>query len=243
MIKSLADVEPENDEQLATARDYDRWLGADSLGGRWARFWFSPKRTLWMNTPVRRLPGILSMKPEDRILDIGCGYGGFLMYLDRHVGFTNVMDGLDCSALMIERAQEEIRARKMEGRVRVQQGLATQLPYADNTLDIVFSTFVIKHLSDALLRDMFREVMRVLKPGGRFCVWDAVPSRYAFMRVWNMKLLETGVSVVHLRSAEQLRALLEEAGFTDLRPYGEGLYYYYPPLPRAGFIATRPSAP
>ena len=152
------------------------------------------------------------------------------------------MEGLDCSGLMIERAQEEIRARELEGRLRVQQGVATQLPYEENTFDIVFSTYVIKHLSDALLRDMFREVLRVLKPGGRFCVWDAAPSRYGFMQVWNLRLMETGVSVMHLRTAEQLRALLEEAGFTDLRPYGGGLYYYYPPLPRAGFIATRPSA-
>ena len=109
-------------------------------------------------------------------------------------------------------------------------------------VDVVFSTYMIKHLSDTLLREMFREVLRVLKPGGHFCVWDAAPSRYAFMQVWNLKLLETGVSVCHLRSAAQLRAFLEETGFTDLRPYGEGFYYYYPPLPRAGFIAARAAA-
>jgi ubiquinone/menaquinone biosynthesis C-methylase UbiE len=238
MIKAMADYEPAKDEQSATARDYDRWLAEDSLGARWARFWFSPKRTLWMNTPVRGLPKILSIKPEDRILDIGCGYGGLLMYLNRQVGFTNVMEGLDCSGFMIARAQEEIRSRKLEGRVCVRQGLATRLPYAANTFDIAFSTFVIKHLSDALLRDMFREVLRVLKPGGRFCVWDAAPSRYAFMQFWNLILLRTGVSVIHLRSPQQLAALLEEAGFASLRPYGGGPYYYYPPLPRAGFIAV-----
>jgi ubiquinone/menaquinone biosynthesis C-methylase UbiE len=236
----MAETDP--DEQQATARDYDQWLAQDTLMARWMRFWLSPGRLLLFNTPVGRLPRYLGLKPTDKVLDIGCGYAGLLLHLLSRVGFTEVLEGLDCSGFMIARAQEEIRARKLEGRVRVQQGVATQLPFADRSVDVVFSTFMIKHLSDPLLKDMLREVLRVLKPGGRFCMWEAAPSRYACMRVWNLRLLETGVSVVHLRSAGQLQALLEEAGFTDLRPYGHGLYYYYPPLPRAGFIAARPTA-
>jgi hypothetical protein len=46
MIKGMADFEPAKDEQFATAHDYDRWLAADSLSARWARFWLAPKRTL-----------------------------------------------------------------------------------------------------------------------------------------------------------------------------------------------------
>jgi hypothetical protein len=63
------------------------------------------------------------------------------------------------------------------------------------------------------------------------------------MNVWNLLLLRAGNSVVHLRTAEELRALLEEAGFVIERPFGHGLYYFYPPLPRAGFIAARQEAP
>lgn len=86
---------------------------------------------------------------------------------------------------------------------------------------------------------MFEEVKRVLKPGGRFCVWEAAPSRYRSMNVWNLMLLRSGNSVVHLRSAGELRGLLEDAGFIIGRPFGQGLYYFYPPLPRTGFIATK----
>lgn len=228
------------DEQRVTALDYDRWFVRDSFDARWVRFWFAPKQTLFLNTPARKLPRLLSLKPTDRLLDIGCGYGGLLIYLNRKVGFTQVMEGLDCSAVMVERARREFRSRGLGSRVRIRQGVATELPYPDSSLDVVVSTYVIKHLSDRLLRQMLAEVVRVLKPGGRFCLWEAAPSRNAYLHMFNLKLIKMGVSVTHLRSLEQLRTHLEEAGFCDLMPYGHGPYYYYPPLPRVGFIARLP---
>ena len=228
------------DEQLTTADDYDRWLAQDTLGARWVRFWFAPKQTLFLNTPARKLPKLLSLTPEDTVLDIGCGYGGLLIYLNRKVGFTHVMEGLDCSELMVTRAQAEMRKRDLDSRVRIRQGLATKLPYPDQTFDVVLSTYVIKHLSDHLSQQMMEEVMRVLKPGGRFCLWEAAPSRNSYLRAFNLKLLKMGVSTAYLRTADQLRTCLESAGFSDLQPYGHGPYYYYPPLPRVGFIAKRP---
>lgn len=228
------------DEQLVTARDYDRWFAQDTLAARWVRFWFAPNQTLYLNTPARRLPRLLSLKPEDKLLDIGCGYGGLLIYLNHRVGFTQVMEGLDCSSLMVERAREEFRSRGLESNVNIRQGLATRLPYSDATFDVIVSTYVIKHLSDELLGRMLSEVRRVLKPGGRFCVWEAAPARNPYLHSFNMKLLKLGVSTAHLRPSEQLRFLLESAGFRDLKPYGHGFYYYYPPLPRVGFIAVRP---
>lgn len=230
------------DEQRVTARDYDHWFVQNSFGARWVRFWFAPKQTLLLNTPARKLPRLLSLKPTDRLLDIGCGYGGLLIYLNRRVGFIPVMEGLDCSAVMVERARVELRSRGLESRARIQQGVATELPYADGSFDAVISTYVIKHLSDPLFRQMLAEVLRVLKPGGRFCLWEAAPSRNVYLHMFNLKLLKMGVSTAHLRTLEQLRAHLDEAGFRDLLPYGHGPYYYYPPLPRVGFIAQRPMA-
>ena len=229
------------DEQQLTAHDYDQWLTQNSFSARWARFWFAPCRTLWLNTPARQLPRALGLQPADKIMEIGCGYAGLLLYLHRKVGFTHALEGLDCSALMVERARAEVQARGMAGRIHLQQGLATQLPYPDASFDVVLNTYVIKHLSDATLAIMLKEVMRVLKPGGSLCVWEAAPSHLNFMQVWNMRLLQMGVSLVCLRTDAQLRAILETAGFTGLQPYGQGhFYFYYPPLRRAGFIARKP---
>ena len=228
-----------SDEQLVTACDYDRWMTQNSLGSRWARFWFSPARTVCLNTPARHLARTMGLAASDRVLDVGCGCAGLLIYLLRKLRFTHTLEGLDCSPRMIEWGGQEVLARGLEGRIRLRQGLATALPYADGAFDAVLCTYVVKHLSDPLFRQMLREVRRVLGPSGRFCLWEAAPSRYAFMRAWNLRLLRMGMSVVHLRTAGQLCACLEEAGFAELRPYGHGLYYYYPPLPRVGYIARQ----
>lgn len=235
---------PHCDEQKFTACEYDRWLSRNSLSARWVRFWFSPRRTLWLNTPIRTLPATAGLSPKDRLLDIGCGYGGVLIYLYRKLGMkagsSACWEGLDNSLLMVRRAQEELHQRGLEKAIRITGGLATRLPYEDGAFDVVLSGYVVKHLSDDRLREMVREVKRVLKPGGRFCVWEAVPSRHAFMNVWNLMLLRVGISVIHMRTADQLRAILEEEGFVISQPFGHGLYYFYPPLPRAGFIAQLP---
>ena len=236
---------PHCDEQRFTACEYDRWLSRNTLSARWVRFWFSPRRILWLNTPITTLPQAAGISPSDRILDIGCGYGGVLLYLRRILGgvpgAASGWEGLDNSSLMVQRAREEIRQRGLEKDIRVTEGIATQLPYGDGTFDVILCGYMVKHLSDGRLRDMIREAKRVMKPGGRLCVWEAIPSRFAFMNVWNLKLLRVGVSVIHMRTAKEIRVLLEEEGFVIRRPFGHGLYYFYPPLPRAGFIAVRPS--
>ena len=232
-------------EQQATARDYDRWLSLNSLSSHWVRFWFAPRRTLWLNTQARHLPAAASLQATDRILDIGCGYAGLLIHLHAALGMPRqppepMLEGLDSSSLMTLRASEEIHRRNLDSAIRVRAGFATALPYGDGTFDAVLCAYVIKHLSDPALRRALHEVKRVLKPGGRFCVWEAVPSRYGFMNAWNMILLQLGVSFIRMRTPEELMGLLEEEGFTIERPFGQGWYWFYPPLPRAGFIASRP---
>lgn len=229
-------------EELKTVRNYDAWLAQNTLLSRWIRFWLAPARTVWLNTPVRRLPAALALHPDSRLLDIGCGFGGLLIDLRRRAGITAPMEGLDGSTTMVAGGQREVQVRGLQDVIHIRQGLATALPYADASLDVVLCTYVIKHLPDELLQRALKEIRRVLKPGGAICLWEAAPSRHAFMRVWNMHLLRSGCQgFIHLRTQDELRIVLETAGFTDLRPYGKGsAYYYYPPLPRAGFIARRP---
>jgi ubiquinone/menaquinone biosynthesis C-methylase UbiE len=99
---------------------------------------------------------------------------------------------------------------------------------------------VIKHLADDSLRAMLAEVKRVLRPGGRFVVWEGAPARSKAMQWWNLRMLRLVASVAYLRGPDELRRFLDEAGFVEARPFGVGPYLYYPPLPRAGFIVTRP---
>ena len=227
-------------EQQVTAREYDQWLSRRSLSARWVRFWFSPKRTLWLNTQLPKLPAAIDLKHDDRILDIGCGFGGLLLFLHEKFRRTNdqaPMEGIDSSPLMVKRACDEIRRHGLEHSIHIKQGVATQLDYDPHSFDVVLCAYVIKHLSDTSLRQMLQEVKRVLKPGGRVCLWEAVPSRFGFMNVWNLMLLRIGITTIHLRPPLEIKRIMEEEGFVIRKPFGHGLYYFYPPLPRAGYIA------
>lgn len=227
-------------EQQVTAQEYDQWLSRNSFSACWARFWFSPKRTLWLNTQLPKLPAAIALRKEDRILDIGCGFGGLLLFLHKTFNLPALqapMEGIDCSPLMVKQACEEIRIQGLENVIHIKQGIATQLDYEPNSFDVVLCAYVIKHLSDASFRQMLREVKRVLKPGGRVCLWEAIPSKFGFLNVWNLMLLRIGITVIHLRPPNEIKRILEEEGFVIRKPFGHGLYYFYPPLPRAGYIA------
>jgi ubiquinone/menaquinone biosynthesis C-methylase UbiE len=106
------------------------------------------------------------------IVDLGCGPGEVLM---RVAALAPSLDltGVDVDAEMIERAQ-----RKADGRLsgaatlrpRFAVADAAALPFADESVDLVVSSYAVHHFPD---RHAARsEIMRVLKPGGRALIWD-----------------------------------------------------------------------
>lgn len=92
--------------------------------------------------------------PETRILDIGCGHGDFLRTVYERTPHTYGLDP-DSQAL----ACNTVVRHKVVGR-------AEALPFADSTFDLVVCSWVLEHLEQP--GAAFREIARVLKPGGRF---------------------------------------------------------------------------
>src|SRR5260370_38482300 len=68
--------------------------------------------------------------------------------------------------------EREIPRPGVHGRIRLQVAPATRLPYEDGSFDVVLTSHVLKHLDDEALLTSFREVARVLRPGGRFLLWE-----------------------------------------------------------------------
>src|SRR5205823_12210995 len=96
-------------------------------------------------------------------LELGCGTGFFTLNL-KLAGVIDECDVTDLSAGMVEAAQRNARnlGFDVEGRVAD----AEHLPYDDDTFDIVIGHAVLHHIPD--LDKAFREILRVLAPGGRF---------------------------------------------------------------------------
>jgi ubiquinone/menaquinone biosynthesis C-methylase UbiE len=110
--------------------------------------------------------------PYPTSLELGCGTGFFTLNL-KLAGVLDEAHVTDLSPGMVEVAQRNARSLgfEMEGRVAD----AERLPYDDGTFDLVIGHAVLHHIPDVELA--FREVLRVLKPGGRF-VFAGEPTRH-----------------------------------------------------------------
>jgi demethylmenaquinone methyltransferase / 2-methoxy-6-polyprenyl-1,4-benzoquinol methylase len=116
----------------------------------------------------RRLVAFARPQPGERALDLCCGTGDLTLALAQ-AGADAV--GLDFSERMLEAARAKCITQKPgAGAPRFVQGDAQQVPFADNSFDVVTIGYGLRNLTD--WRIGLREMQRVAKPGGRLLVLD-----------------------------------------------------------------------
>ncbi len=110
------------------------------------------------------------IQPGEQVLDVGCGTGTLAIEVACRVGTTGRVVGVDPGTQQIARA----RSKAARGNLPIdfQIGVIEQLPFLDQTFDVVFSTLMMHHLPAPLKRQGLAEIARVLKPGGRLVIAD-----------------------------------------------------------------------
>ena len=117
--------------------------------------------------PNRRAINELEVAETDHVLDIGCGPGTALSELATRTPEGHA-SGIDPSPLMVRLAQRRNGALIDQGRVTVARADISALPFPDSTFDKALCVHVIYFWDD--LDHGFREIARVLKPGGRLAL-------------------------------------------------------------------------
>ena len=110
------------------------------------------------------LAALVQFKEGEQVLDVGCGLGGSARFISENYG-CNVI-GIDLTQDYIDVANELTQMVGLGDKVTCQQASALDLPFEDNTFDIVWTEHVQMNIPDK--EKFYSEISRVLKPGGRF---------------------------------------------------------------------------
>ena len=139
------------------APDYDRLNHLMSLGvdRNWRR---------------RALRETVDAQRPQAVLDIACGTGDFSLAIARRMHPDSRITGLDLSEGMLAVMREKVAKAGLSERVSCLQGDCEEMPFADGSFDVATIAFGIRNFEhrDAALR----EILRVLRPGGRLVILE-----------------------------------------------------------------------
>lgn len=163
---------------------------------------------------------------DERVLDVGCGGGQIALAIARDRAWAEVT-GIDLSQHQIDRATRRASEEDLSGRVRFVQGNVLDLPFPDESFDVVFSIASIKHWPDQE-RGLF-ECARVLAPGGKLVIVEAdrgcrLEDARSFVRRFRVPRLAHPVVLAAFRTwvAGQSLDLDEARALMDRLPLEQG---------------------
>ena len=151
----------------------------------------------------------LELAPDDKVLDCGCGGGANIQRLLKKCP-QGIVKGIDYSPVSVEKTKKVNETAIADGRCAVLQGSVADMMFADNWFDAV-TAFETVYFWPNLPR-CFREVWRVLKPGGTFFICNESNGDTDKDEKWT-KIIN-GMTIYQ---DTELKAYLEQAGFHEVQ--------------------------
>lgn len=127
--------------------------------------WFNQAMDHMQFRALLRAVATAKLSPGARLLDVGCGTGRWVRRY-QELGFSPV--GVDVTIGMLR------IARSLRTTCPLAAGLAYNLPFSSDVFDCVSDITVVQHIPYRLQPEALREMIRVLKPGGRMILFDLI---------------------------------------------------------------------
>jgi 7,8-dihydro-6-hydroxymethylpterin dimethyltransferase len=157
------------------------------------------------------------LKPGERVVDLGCGSGVECFIAARLVGKNGLVTGVDMlepMLLLARQAAEDVRRSLGFDNLQFISGFLEELPLADECADVMVSNCVLNLSADK--RMTFREIFRVLAPGGRLVTADVVCETEPDAAILNDETLR-GECISGAMTQSDLLGILEESGFSGFK--------------------------
>jgi len=151
-----------------------------------------------------------TIKPGQRVLDLGCGTG--TLVIEAKVAEPGAeLVGLDGDPEVLGRAARKADAAGAQ--VQSDEGLSSELPYDHDSFDVVLATLFFHHLTRADKLATAREIARVLRPGGALHVadWGRPADPLMAALFWQVRLLD-GLEQTRDNGSGELPAIFEQGG-------------------------------
>lgn len=152
------------------------------------------------------------IQPGNTVIDLGSGAGNDCFIARKEAGETGKVIGIDFTPAMIEKARAN--AEKLNfNNVEFRQGDIEQMPVTANVADVIVSNCVLNLVPNK--DSVFKEIFRVLKPGGHFSISDIVLSGSLPAKIQEAAEMYAGCVSGAIQKQEYLQ-LIEKNGFTNI---------------------------
>ena len=156
------------------------------------------------------------------VLEIGSGIGGPAILMAGEFA-PDMVVGIDIEPQLVERAKRSASAAGLAEKTDFRLVVPGPLQLDEASFDVVFSKDAIVHIEDKL--GIYREIHRVLRPGGRFVAGDWFASENANDLPEFRHYCETSHLSFAMQTAAEAGTTLAEAGFTDIELVDRNAWY------------------